>query len=610
MENERHCPVCGRVIPEGGICDCQKDDEIINSGDQTINYQNIHQALNDFEDYLDDKVAPVLVQPSLSLVINTAPTAPMTADELAKYIYQWAVRKSSSEGTDLQANLLFALGAIVKADQYHVLDSFDGAIFYPAFILQIIELLPDDQIKHFQQAVRQKQEQVWATMTRQPVAEPIMDQPTIRSSATPPQKKEDPFDALMERIAADLSRCDHFLEEGEFDFRELFDQLGTDLADTESFEETSLKLKKIKKIAIQLFNAGQILGTWLMAKAAAQVLQERDNELFYRIVYEAGTTDDLSSEKLRDYLTDSIISPLLAPFCLLFAEFAPTELLLRLMHEPDQSTRHMIYNLIKVYGDSIFDLLMHELQNPMNHPWFYVRNVIALIGELSLADTHRRRTVSRNLAPYINVLQKRQVAIAAIHSAARIGGAATENLFISLLNQKAPEAGIDSETETLRPAEFACKLVEGLCILNTERAIAEVIEIAFGKKIEVTSNQEIVQTFSLEQIGRLDLNIHPILRNRIYEKILKSIVSPGFSIKKALRGRKVREESALVCALMHTRGKDTEAVLEKVIESGAPPEVKEAARRVLEEHRRDGRGETIFVPDEEEDSGGFNIDSD
>ena len=77
MENERHCPVCGRVIPEGGICDCQKDDEIINSGDQTINYQNIHQALNDFEDYLDDKVAPVLVQPSLSLVINTAPTAPM-----------------------------------------------------------------------------------------------------------------------------------------------------------------------------------------------------------------------------------------------------------------------------------------------------------------------------------------------------------------------------------------------------------------------------------------------------------------------------------------------------------------------------------------------------
>lgn len=558
-------------------------------------------CLSDFEDYLEDRVAPVLIQSSLSAALNTSGRGPVSPQDLAAFIIHWARRKAAQSGDAIYPHLLFALGSVVRADQYQILDDFDGAIFYPLFILKLIELMPAEEIRHFQDGIRIHQEKIWDVLNRktQPAGEiSLPPLPVPPDPFPPPAAPVNRFDDALAQIMAQIPGADHRLENGDFAYRALFEQIEAELASCPGYDESVRHLSALKKAAIRMFNNSQILATWMFAHMADTELKKRRNDLLYRVVFEAGAASELSLDVLREMLSETVFYPLLTPLCRLFHELSPGELLILLMTENDQTMRKLYYNLVKVYGNSIFSIMLEEMHNPANHPWYYLRNVASLLGEMAPLDNEQKRSAAEVMARYIGLEHRRQLVIACIHGVARLGGNVAEMILINLMARKVAPAAGGEDDDLLNPLEFASKLLEGLCMLNTERSIQEVLEFAMGKHSPLTNQHEALQHFALEQLGRLDLNLFPALRTKLMAWIMEELVNPRFTLKKAFTRHNVRLESAIASSLRHTRGIDSMVLLKKIMESTIQLEVREAARQILEEQDKD-RTATVFNYPEE-----------
>ena len=277
--------------------------------------------------------------------------------------------------------------------------------------------------------------------------------------------------------------------------------------------------------------------------------------------------------------------------------FEVRDLLARLELAPEQADRRQYFEEIRRLGPQALPALLAALDEAIHHPWYYFRNVIAILGELGPLEPADRDSAARRLGKYLLLGERRQLVIAAIHSVARLGGPAAEEILTAPLHRKPEraEGARRADSETLSPLEFATKLVEGLCLVGTAGAVGEVLAIGLGKGVALTRRGDVLRQTALEQLANLDLDNYPALRDELRRQIESCLIAPRFSLRRMIFGRNARLDTALVGTLRQTRSAGVGDLYQKLLAPGVPPAIREAARQILEE-RSAARPEAPAVP--------------
>jgi hypothetical protein len=277
--------------------------------------------------------------------------------------------------------------------------------------------------------------------------------------------------------------------------------------------------------------------------------------------------------------------PLPAGMTCVCADADLRDLLARLELAPDQTDRRQHFERIRAEGSRVLPYLLAVLEEPSRHPWYYLRNVLAMLGEIGPLDVEAEALAVERIQSFLSLRERRQIVIAAIHSLARLGGPQAETLLIRLLQQKPGRtAGThDSEGERLSPLDYATKLVEGLCIVRTESALRAVMSIGLGKRVTVTRRHDSLRQAALELLAGVDLGAFPSLRKEIQKKITSQLIHPRFSLRRAITGRNLRLDSALVASLRRTSGSEILELYRQLLGPDLPPAIQEIARQILAE---------------------------
>ena len=265
--------------------------------------------------------------------------------------------------------------------------------------------------------------------------------------------------------------------------------------------------------------------------------------------------------------------------------FDVRDLLARLELAPEQSDRRQYFEEIRGLGPRALPALLAALDETVHHPWYYFRNVIAILGELgSLEEDDRERAV-RRLGQYLLLGERRQLVIAAIHSIARLGGPVAEEVLVAPLHRKPgrAEGARKADSEVLSPLELGTKLVEGLCLVGTHGAVGEVLAIGLGKGAALTRRGDVLRQTALEQLANLDLDAFPAARDELRRQIEDRVLDPSFSLRRMFFGRNARLDAALVGTLRLTRNPGVTDLYQKLLEPGLPPAIRESARQILAE---------------------------
>ena len=259
---------------------------------------------------------------------------------------------------------------------------------------------------------------------------------------------------------------------------------------------------------------------------------------------------------------------------------------------PSRPTGGSTFEEIRSLGPRALPALLAALDEEIHHPWYYFRNVIAILGELGPLDPADRDNAARRLGKYLLLGERRQLVIAAIHSIARLGGPAAEEILTAPLHRKPAraEGARKADSETLSPLEFATKLVEGLCLVGTEGAVSEVLAIGLGKGVALTRRGDILRQTALEQLANLDMDNYPALRDELRRQIESCVIAPRFSLRRMIFGRNARLDAALVGTLRQTHNPGVGDLYQKLLAPGVPPAIQETARQILEERPADEAG--------------------
>ena len=265
--------------------------------------------------------------------------------------------------------------------------------------------------------------------------------------------------------------------------------------------------------------------------------------------------------------------------------FEVRDLLARLELAPEQSDRRQYFEEIRGLGPRAVPALLAALDEAIHHPWYYFRNVIAILGEVGPLEPDDRDRAVRRLGRYLLLGERRQLVIAAIHSIARLGGPAAEEILVAPLHQKPgrAEGARKADSEALSPLEFATKLVEGLCLVGTEGAVGEVLAVGLGKGVALTRRGDVLRQAALEQLSNLDMDKFPLSRDELKRQIEIRVIRPGFSLRRTFFGRNTRLDAALVGTLRQARSPGVNALYEKLMEPGVAPAIRETARQIMEE---------------------------
>jgi len=270
--------------------------------------------------------------------------------------------------------------------------------------------------------------------------------------------------------------------------------------------------------------------------------------------------------------------------------FEVRDLLARLELAPEQSDRRQYFEEIRAMGPQALPALLAALDETLHHPWYYFRNVIAILGELGPLDPDDRDNAARRLGRYLLLGERRQLVIAAVHSIARLGGPVAQEVLTAPLHRKPEraEGARKADSECLSPLEFATKLVEGLCLVGTEGAAGEVLAIGLGKGVVLTRRGDVLRQTALEQLSKLDLEQFPALRDELRRQIETRVIAPRFSLRRMLLGRNTRLDAALAGTLRQTRGPVVNHLYQRLLAPGVPPAIRETARQILEERSTAG----------------------
>lgn len=114
---------------------------------------DVERAIGDLLDYFDDRKAPMFAADALSKLLRTKPPFLVERRQVNEAIIAWARNKSAMMGWPLQFVLLRVVSSIKQAEQAKLIQNFNGADFYSAFVQELAGYLNPSEADELKRGV-------------------------------------------------------------------------------------------------------------------------------------------------------------------------------------------------------------------------------------------------------------------------------------------------------------------------------------------------------------------------------------------------------------------------------------------------------------------------
>ncbi|OYT72690.1 MAG: hypothetical protein CFK52_04550 [Chloracidobacterium sp. CP2_5A] len=406
----------------------------------------LQPAIADFEAFLAGQRAPALIAASLVTVLqaDTRTVSWVTLNWVSKI----AQRQPGVNPLDI---LMAARAKVFDIFFYRVVRFSEAYRFFPTFERHLVELCPPAYRPHLEALLAQhpweqlrpigelRERGVYALEQRAetPVQEDRFNENIYRNATHNVLSADRRFEFADEQTSADVASYQGKVGTlvGDFvglvtDKRARQEIIAANEADKDAEYETKRRfnledyLAQSVDLAIAFFNDDFLPQSCQMMDLVEQLAKARDFSLekSQRIqgkasLFSGRKIDEYSGAKLSRLLAGDVLSR--------FTAWNPDKLFEQLFSEPERRARRVLLSVLESHGERIYPALLEQLEYcTPETPWYYVRNLIFLLGRIvSPKPVERARAVAL-VGQRLHARSARQVNAQGISTLGFIGGEA------------------------------------------------------------------------------------------------------------------------------------------------------------------------------------------
>ncbi len=417
----------------------------------------LQPALVDFEGFLAGERAPALVAASLVTVLQA------DIRRVSWVVLNWVAKVCQRQPGVNPLNILMAARAKVFDIFFYRVVRFNEVYrFFPLFEKHLVELCPPAYRPHLETLLR---EHPWEQL--RPIGEMRERAMFAFEKRSEVQVQEDSFNENIYRNAThnvlSADRRYEFADEqtsadvrsyqekvstlvGDFvglvtDKRIRQEIIAANEADKDAEYETKRRfnledyLAQSVDLAIAFFNddflpqACQIMDLVEQLATARGFSVEKSQRLQSKAsLFSGRKIDEYGGAKLSRLLMGDVLSR--------FTAWRPETLFQQLFDEPERRKRRVLLSVLEATGERIYPLLLQQLEycTPQT-PWYYIRNLIFLLGRIVSPKPDERARAVALISQHLHARGVRQVNAQSITTLSFIGGEAASECLRAKLTE-------------------------------------------------------------------------------------------------------------------------------------------------------------------------------
>ncbi|MBX7221350.1 MAG: hypothetical protein K1Y36_15480 [Blastocatellia bacterium] len=481
-------------------------------------------AIIDFEAFLSGQKAPALVGHSLMTVMRT------DVRTVSHIVLSWAMRQQSNP---LPYTVLQARNKVFDIFFYRIV-KFDGIYkFFPSFEATLIQFCPPQFQPNVSALFSQnrwedirpigdiKQQPVFALekRTEAAVTEAAFNEDIYKNVTHNILALENRYTFADEKVGAEMAEHTARVANLFKDFvgfvkdkqsrKEIF---VANEADKDAVYENKKRFNiedyvvQSLDVAVAFFNDDFLLQSVQMIDLIMDLAQQRGFSIEGSQRFQS-KYNLFSTRKIEEYTNNRINRSLVGSVLGIFKGWYPLPLLDQLQVEENRRTRRIILNVLECYGSGIHSTLLAELMNCSDQtPWYYIRNLVYLLGKIVVSDPQAKNQVADSVDRHLRPTSMRPLNLQCISTLGFLANEAAQEKLIAKL-------ATFRKFEDAASVEMANKIALTLIGFETEKAIDAALDFA----LKHWSN-EYVERFS--QVN-LPTRVVSNLANKIRAEIKK-----------------------------------------------------------------------------------------
>lgn len=406
----------------------------------------LRPAIEDFRGFLSGQRAPALVAASLVTVLQS------DVRTVSWLVLDWAAKMVQQHPERNPLELVLAARNKVFDIFFYRVVRFDQVYrFFPRFEEHLVELCPAAYRPHLQALLAQypwqqirpigeiRERAMYALEKRLevPVQEDTFNENIYRNVTHNVLSASRRFEFADEQTSADVLSYQGKVSSlmGEVvglvtDKRVRQEIIAANEADREAEYETKRSfnledyLAQSLDLAIAFFNDDFLPQSCQMMDLVEELARARGFSLEKsQRLQSKGTL--LSSRKIDEYCSSKLSRLLVGDILHRFSVWDPEKLFQQLFDEPDRRRRRVLLSALEASGERIYPMLLHQLEHCRPEtPWYYIRNLIFLLGRIVSPKPAERAQAVALIGQHFHTRTVRQVNAQSIATLSFIGGEA------------------------------------------------------------------------------------------------------------------------------------------------------------------------------------------
>ncbi|QUV92563.1 hypothetical protein [Chloracidobacterium aggregatum] len=406
----------------------------------------LQPAIEDFRGFLAGQRAPALVAASLVTVLQS------DIRTVSWVVLDWAAKAAQQQpGSNPLEIVLAARNKVFDIFFYRVVRFDQVYRFFPRFEEHLLEFCPPAYRPHLQALLAQypwqhirpigegRERAMYALEKRMevPVQEEAFNENIYRNATHNVLSADRRFEFADEQTSADVLSYQGKVSSlmGDVvglvtDKRVRQEIIAANEADKDAEYETKRRfnledyLAQSVDLAVAFFNDDFLPQSCQMMDLVEELARARDFsiEKSQRLQSKASL---FSSRKIDEYCSSKLSRLLVGDILNQFAVWNPEKLFQQLFEEPDRRMRRVLLSVLEANGERIYPMLLHQLEHcTPETPWYYIRNLIFLLGRIVSPKPAERARAVVLVGQHFHPRTVRQVNSQSIATLSFIGGEA------------------------------------------------------------------------------------------------------------------------------------------------------------------------------------------
>ena len=361
---------------------------------------DLNALVNTFFKFLNDDITAANAQECLQILLRTEGKIMVDAGQVAKLCHHWSLKRHQETGVPIFQCFCTCLLRIYQAEAFCSLPAFQLNVFIKPFLNELFRLCPPEERDTFKEelpGVKQRLQQSLQTETQKRMPEYEVqfhvDDATQVTEGEWIQITHDRFQAIMAELKplADNDRIttDALLRQ----LREMLPRIKDTFQNIIHEQVIKDRLTELIFLGRDLFNRREIEPANILFAYAAEVVEQRRDQFLEKEIASIMTLDSLNSQIIEEYMLDPARKRLLKPVFSNIFDTRPNTLLSSLVQEEDSEKRKRLLGFLTVYEPEIFYKILEELHSKNLTKWYYLRNLLILITNLTPPEDASIRTV-------------------------------------------------------------------------------------------------------------------------------------------------------------------------------------------------------------------------